>query len=74
MTQIQRLRVLSKEQEEARVTEDARVILSRYGPGPLSCECCGYTPLQKAKIEDGRLLGPECSRPDHHFPCRRRVA
>ncbi len=71
---IQQLRRLAKEQQAATVTEEANMILSRYGSGPLTCECCGFKGLQRAKIVDGRLLGPECSRAGHRFPCRREGA
>lgn len=61
---------MAQKARQLRAEKNAREVYARYGTAALRCECCGYTPLQKAKIVDGRLLGPECSRAGHRFPCR----
>ncbi len=72
--QVDRLRELARDMKVKAYQERAREILARYGYGPLRCDCCGYTPLQRARLLNGRLVGPECAKPGHQYPCKGRGA
>ncbi len=69
MQNVQRLRERAREVRVREAQERAQEILRKYSHGPLRCECCGFQPLQHARLVNNRLLGPECSRPGHAYPC-----
>jgi hypothetical protein len=68
-TRLDKLRRLALESRVKLAQRRALDILENYGKG-LTCDCCGYTPLQRATLINGRLLGPECTKTGHVYPCR----
>jgi hypothetical protein len=73
MQNIQRLRGQAKEIRVREAQQQAREILTQYAYGPLVCECCGFIGLARASIVNGRLVGPECAKPGHRYPCKQKI-
>jgi len=48
--------------------------LLRDVPDGRACECCGRENLLSVRRRDGKVVGTECVKPGHAFPCKRRGA